>query len=534
MWRIVIFTGELNYSVRKGIIDIINAFPAIELLVLHEEKRLPLQKRVRLQYKYLKANGVRWVGYQIGKLLKYRSNKKKCLSKEADKKPGWVYTVHNISAKENVDYIKVNDIHGQDVIDLVRKFRPDLGVSLAAPILKPRLFEIPKNGTINLHKGKLPQYRGMPPAFWEMWNREKEVGCTIHMVSEKLDQGDILFSKVIPIPRFSTPGGLVVRLDEVGSRMTVKAIDAVLTGKAKTKKQVGDGNTYKRPTLKQESILRKRIQQKKSYSLLRHYGKEILFSLYVNPYKYIVGKWSCYKKDQHISVLLYHRVNDDMRDPLTVGVEQFDKQMEMIKERYTVVSIEDVISGHVDRAEQRPIVAVTFDDGYLDNYEYAVPILLKHRIPAAFFVTTGLIGTNRGFEHDRKKLGYYLDNMTWENLVEMKEHGFVIGSHTVTHINCGKHNKQKVKEEIEESLETIKHKLNIENVIFAYPFGKKDDITEEIREFVKKCGYTGCLSAYGGVNKKIDKYNVKRFGVDSQFTLRALRAHIEGFTNKSN
>lgn len=529
MWRIVVFTGGLSYSVRKGIADILISFPEIEMLVVHEENYARFAKKLRVQYRHLKKNHFRWIGYQIGKIPeRWRINKNKQLLSQSNL-PGNCYTFESIFSRSNVSYLKVVDIHSPAAIDRVKTFDPDIGVALAAPILQPQLFQIPKHGTINLHKGKLPQYRGMPPAFWELWNGEKEIGCTIHMVSEKLDQGAILLSRTIPVFRFSTPGGLRVRLDEVGSQMTVDAIYAIMTDRARLQPQEGQGRTYTQPTLKQEALLRKRLENTRDYSLLRHYAKEFFFGLYLFPYKTLFRKWANLRNNQHISVLLYHRVNDEMRDSMTVGVEQFDKQMEMIRQRYTVVSIEDVILGKVDRSVPRPIVAVTFDDGYADNYENAVPILLKHRIPAAFFVTTGLIDSNRGFDHDKKKLGYALKNMTWKNLSLMKGYGFVIGAHTVTHINCAKADKQTVKEEIRESLQTLKRKLAINDVIFAYPFGKKEDITEDIRQFVKECGFIGCLSAYGGVNKTIDPYNIKRIGVDAQFTLRALQAHIEGF-----
>jgi methionyl-tRNA formyltransferase len=59
----------------------------------------------------------------------------------------------------------------------IRDFAPDLGLSLAASILKESLFSIPHLLTLNLHKGRLPGYRGMPPAFWKLRNGSNVLRC---------------------------------------------------------------------------------------------------------------------------------------------------------------------------------------------------------------------------------------------------------------------------------------------------------------------------------------------------------------------
>src|SRR4029453_7066169 len=78
-----------------------------------------------------------------------------------------------------------------------------------------------------------------------------------------------------------------------------------------------------------------------------------------------------------ITGLLFHRVTDTVRDNLTVGIEQFDRQMQLLLEEFDVLTISEVIrTGRIDPSG-KPKVCVTFDDGYLDNYENAVPILLR-------------------------------------------------------------------------------------------------------------------------------------------------------------
>ncbi|MGI9305293.1 MAG: polysaccharide deacetylase family protein [Gammaproteobacteria bacterium] len=233
---------------------------------------------------------------------------------------------------------------------------------------------------------------------------------------------------------------------------------------------------------------------------------------------------------QRIVVLLYHRVNDELSDAVTVGVQQFDEQMEWVSKHCPLLDVTNLVRGPVARNTNRPLVAVTFDDGYLDNYENAVPILRRHSIPATFFVSTGMIGTNIGFAHDLDKLGYALPNMTWEQMRQMHDWGFTIGSHTVTHLNCAKRPIEEVRRELSESRDMLRKQLGLDEIVFAYPFGGETDITARVRELVKELGYVGCFSAHGGYIKgAVDPYDIPRVGISCNFTMAAFRARLEGF-----
>jgi len=259
--------------------------------------------------------------------------------------------------------------------------------------------------------------------------------------------------------------------------------------------------------------------------------KSVFYAGYTHGMRAIPRRLLAAARRQRVVVFCYHRVNDDMRDSLTVGVEQFDEQMGLLARMYPVVSIEDVVDGTFERDTARPAVAVTFDDGYRDNWQLAVPILARHRIPAAFFVSTGMIGTDRAFEHDLIRLGHALPTMDWENLARMQEMGFTIGAHTVTHINCARVDAETLRRELTDSRDTLRSRLGIERPIFAYPFGKRDDITPEGLAMVRELGYRGCLSAYGGANEgPIDPFGVLRIGMACGASRSGFRAAVEGFS----
>ncbi|MCF6217831.1 MAG: polysaccharide deacetylase family protein [Gammaproteobacteria bacterium] len=529
MKKISFFVGSLSYSVRRGIHAIHVAYPNAQILIVHQSSKKSVPQLLKSQWRNMLKNGWRWIPYQVENISTKLLQKYPSKFTTSPKTPGLQYSWERIKSTPNIQYISCRDIHSKEVLRKVQSFKPTLGISLSSPILKVSIFAIPTLGTINLHKGKVPYYRGMPPAFWELWNNEKEVGCTIHKIEKGLDTGDILLESVMPISKYSTVKGLQIQLDELGVSMLEEAVGLISAGRDVWPPQQKGGQTYFKPTLKQKNTLEKKLPTKNNSPFFRYFAKQGLFTLHIHVFSLLRKKLTLMNQKQKVVVLLYHRVDDNFRDSVTVGVGQFDRQMEIIKRCYPVISIEDIINDNLPGYTSQPLVAVTFDDGYLDNYKNAMPILLKHQIPAAFFVSTGIVGTDNGFAHDIEKINRALPNMTWEQVEQMHQLDFTIGSHTVSHINCAKDDKDLVIAELIKSKEDLEDRLSLSEMIFAYPFGKKNDITPDILEEVKKQGYTGCLSAYGGINQvKVDPYNVLRVGIDYNFTDKAFRAKIEG------
>jgi folate-dependent phosphoribosylglycinamide formyltransferase PurN len=140
------------------------------------------------------------------------------------------------------------DVHAQYVLDQLRAAVPDLGVIYGGPILRPAAFEIPRLGTLGIHHGRVPAYRGKKTTFWEMYNGESEAGITIQRVSAGLDMGDVVRNAAVPIGRKSY--GRVWR--EVEERGCEAFIDAVLDmkhGRATlTPQSLPRGPLYRQPS----------------------------------------------------------------------------------------------------------------------------------------------------------------------------------------------------------------------------------------------------------------------------------------------
>ena len=141
----------------------------------------------------------------------------------------------------------IPDIHAPQVIDQVNTLAPDLGLIYGSPILRPELFEKPTFGTLGIHHGKVPEYRGNKTTFWAMYNGEKVAGVTIQKINAGLDTGHIVKEGEVPIGRRSQRA-VWQELEALGLDLYIQAILEVKNGTAVYRPQSGPkGKLYKNP-----------------------------------------------------------------------------------------------------------------------------------------------------------------------------------------------------------------------------------------------------------------------------------------------
>jgi methionyl-tRNA formyltransferase len=142
------------------------------------------------------------------------------------------------------------DIHAKEVIDQVGRRSPDIGLIYGAPILRPCLFQIPKLGTLGIHHGRLPDYRGKKTTFWAMYRGEPQAFVTIQKVTAGLDQGDVVKEGQVTIGRLSY-GEVWRRLEAVGLDLYMEAICELAKDPDRlTEKRAPGGKLYRDPSLR--------------------------------------------------------------------------------------------------------------------------------------------------------------------------------------------------------------------------------------------------------------------------------------------
>jgi peptidoglycan/xylan/chitin deacetylase (PgdA/CDA1 family) len=269
-------------------------------------------------------------------------------------------------------------------------------------------------------------------------------------------------------------------------------------------------------------------------------------------------------------VLRYHSVAapEDRADlyldqGLTLTPEAFERQLQFLTSRYRIVPLQDIVDRlHRGFPPQKDTVAITFDDGFRDNYVRAFPILRRYQAPATFYLATGCIDNrqffwvaqlrylltvtraqelrttkpeefffnlvqSRGKEEAFRTLVVRMKNiptprrlellaevtdklavddtflrnimMTWEEVREMHNHGMDFGAHTVTHPNLPNTTPEEAEREVRESKEMIEGQLRTRVHDFSYPNGRgSSHLTEQVKEIVRQAGFRSAVTSLAG------------------------------------
>lgn len=181
--------------------------------------------------------------------------------------------------------------------------------------------------------------------------------------------------------------------------------------------------------------------------------------------------------------LLYHSVGSG--DPLSVPASAFAWQMQYLRERFHVVLLRDLPRAIAARTPEEPVASVTFDDGLLDNYERALPILDDFGVPATFFIPTGSIGrSHRAFFGDQPC-------MTAEHLRELSRRGHELGAHTIAHVDLTAVPPSRACREVSQSRTDLERLLGERVISFAYPKGRYDpSVKRSVAEAGFRCAAT--------------------------------------------
>ncbi|MCA9194507.1 MAG: polysaccharide deacetylase family protein [Planctomycetales bacterium] len=215
-----------------------------------------------------------------------------------------------------------------------------------------------------------------------------------------------------------------------------------------------------------------------------------------------------------IGILFYHRIADEHQTPWTMSCADFARQIDWLLDNYEIISLREAQRRISATENPGPCIAITFDDGYAENVDYAIPLLLDRQIPFSYFVTTDFVRTGEFFPHDLR-LNLRLPPNTISQIRELASAGVEIGAHTRTHIDCGKQNKKTLYQEIIGSKQDLEDWLGQSVDYFAFPFGLPDNTNQTAIDLIVEGSYAGFCSAYGAWNwTNSNAFHLKRIHAD--------------------
>jgi len=222
-----------------------------------------------------------------------------------------------------------------------------------------------------------------------------------------------------------------------------------------------------------------------------------------------------------LTILTYHGISNKINPDETVTPEEFEKQLQYIKENYKVVSLEKAVEYiQTDIVKVAGSIVITFDDGYSDNYHYAYPLLKKYSFPATIFLISDFIND---------KGGKYLSQ---SQIHEMKSNNISFGSHTISHRILTSLRKEEIIREIRDSKDILESQLGQKITPFAYPVGTRVDFNDEIMKTVKASKYTyACSNVYGINSSDTNIFALKRIGIETSDNFFIFKKKLNGALN---
>ncbi|HEY3191137.1 MAG TPA: formyltransferase family protein [Solirubrobacteraceae bacterium] len=156
------------------------------------------------------------------------------------------YSARDVARRHRIPVYTPTKINAPEFVATLRdEVRPDLLVSVAASqILRRQVLAVPRHGCINLHSAPLPRYQGMMPNFWTMVHGEPEATVTVHYMVERLDAGDIILQRPVPILPRDSLHDLMVRSKEIGVQALLDAVAQIEHGAVRARPMDASQATY--------------------------------------------------------------------------------------------------------------------------------------------------------------------------------------------------------------------------------------------------------------------------------------------------
>jgi folate-dependent phosphoribosylglycinamide formyltransferase PurN len=207
----------------------------VALVIIDSRPKLTLKQKIKKNFK--RGRG----GYMLVMAVQSYFNKKQP-----------AIDTKGFCNEQKIDYFETSNHYASETIDKIQSYNLDVLVLTGGfGIIKSPLLNITPWGVLSYHHGNMRKYRGMPPAFWELYNNENEMGVTVQLLSAGLDCGVPVEEITIPIMLKDTLKSLETRAMQTSEVMLWKALNKLASGTFKPEMIEEFGRVYTLPDLTQ-------------------------------------------------------------------------------------------------------------------------------------------------------------------------------------------------------------------------------------------------------------------------------------------
>jgi len=251
--------------------------------------------------------------------------------------------------------------------------------------------------------------------------------------------------------------------------------------------------------------------------------------------------WIILKKFRNdFDIFCFHRVLPleefkkltDKEKEFAVTTDFFQAFLEFLSTRYEFCNLNEGMQNH-DHKKQK--CHITFDDGYLDNLNHALPILEKFSAPATIYISDGIISrsitsTDHTCSVDINKF------LTWDDVRELDKSNLVeIGGHTHSHAMLSMLSGGDLVSEIDLSKSNIEYELGHKIEHFAFPYGGKGTFNRDAIKVIKDSGYKSAATVIcKKTNFSKNRFEVPRYLVTYKWTEQINLSRLSGISNFLN
>jgi len=224
------------------------------------------------------------------------------------------------AVEHGIKVLQPRNLKAPSFLEELAGYKADLQIIVAFRMLPRAVWDMPKQGTFNLHASLLPAFRGAAPINWAIINGEKETGVTTFFIDDKIDTGEILLQEKIEITVEETAGSLHDKLMQIGSDLVVKTVDLISSKQYSTIKQPDIAPTnapklfkentridWSKSLLEIINLIRGLNPYPASWSILVSQDKEYMVKIYAAHKEYCkhnhaIGKLIATKKTLKVAV----------------------------------------------------------------------------------------------------------------------------------------------------------------------------------------------------------------------------------------